>query len=379
MGLCAAVSGVSARFIDDAVRAAAALYTSFSIYDRAWAGVGTHTVVDGVLPAASGTWDASAQGEARRNATTPVYATACVGSDCHYIYEQLIHLVTTGVGHVLVMHGGERSDTALMFDTMQKLFPGRFTLFLRPRKLGCSEAWNLLFRVGFSRGMWTPTAPNTRTSSPQPSRRAANGLGEGLEYAGLAPPAFVFIANADWHTQNGVLEEFNRFAHTQLDKPIVLLTPGFSAYGLTWTGYTRVGSFDESIFPAYAEDVEWHIRATARGLGILGRYGGPDRGAHVGSASTRDGFVGARNPDSARQAYIRAKWGKYHDPSKPIEDTHWLRRPFDKAALDQLDALHGSWAVDLEYRRCQNGPSWSGPCTYNPDTILRLLEPSPNQ
>src|SRR3989338_1854203 len=170
------------------------------------------------------------------------YGTMCVGRDCNYIQIMIRHL-NISIGHFIVVVNTDETLWRERYGLMMDLYPGRFTSFYRPQKLSCAESWNLVTRTAM-------------TQRPQPDQ--------------------VFISNADWHPvpTPGVDNNLARFAEWSRTKLNLVVSRyfHFSSFTFTRKGYNELGYFDEVIYPALAEDVEFHIKAVSKGLGELGLY-----------------------------------------------------------------------------------------------------------
>ena len=94
---------------------------------------------------------------------------------------------------------------------------------------------------------------------------------------------------------------------------------GYSLFGVTQTGLSTIGYFDQNFFPLYGEDCDYDRRIKLSGLspGHCDFGGRDDAVYHVGSAHIRD----ARGSDGTRilgqalscqelnNAYFYRKWG----------------------------------------------------------------------
>jgi hypothetical protein len=225
------------------------------------------------------------------------------------------------------------------------LFPGRFTKFFRPQKLSCAESWNLVTRTAM-------------TQRPQPDQ--------------------VFISNADWHPipSHGVENNLQRFAawsRTQLHL-VASRYYHFSSFVFTKKGYLELGYFDEVIYPALAEDVEFHIKAVSKGMGELGLYSNWEDGSkHILRASASDKKIGERNNRVARFDYILRKW----NVRVPAHRDFATSKPFAFPWNDKRIHHNNSWRIDPRHRRCANTGEGklmtSGRCWYNANVLQELM------
>jgi hypothetical protein len=282
----------------------------------------------------------------------PVYGTACVGKvDCQYVRSQLKSL-DTGVGHVIVVQNREADEHREFFESLAKLFPGRFTFQYRPIGGGCSESWNIIMRLGFS---ITPT------------------------------PNFVMATNGDLWALPGYLAKFSKFMNEKLETQIGARFVHFSSFGLNKHGWEKLGAFDESIFPAYAEDVEYHIRAVSLNL-MLGSFPGmaPDRShKHVGSPSFKDKKFNEMYQRWDKNDYMYRKWGVDMRMHTDFQRAKPYKTPWNQPTLSHRSCF----VVDPGHRKCirtgegikhnsnRGGCMLSScrSCWYNASVLLPLL------
>ncbi len=342
-----AADGVSVPLPPDVAvlqRTIEALHAAFAEYDGA--------------ALASAREPASADASARLSRTIPVLGTMCIGVDCGFVPLGLQRL-GVGIGHVIVVVSTAAPRHVAMFSALERAFPGRFTKLHRPQKLSCAESWNAIARLAFS----------------------------------IRPmPAYVFFANADWHPRpvkqrrdssgSVPLTHMHGFAEwtaTHAAEYAVVRFLGFSAFALTRRGYLELGYFDEVIYPAYGEDVEFVLRAASKGE-PLGQYrtpgGEPDAEvhAHQGSASRRNREAVRRTKRMSRYDYLRRKWGIYLPHFTGYEDALAKARPHAHPFGIPVIKHANSWAVDASQRRCiQTGEGvkmyWSHSCWYNMNVL----------
>lgn len=283
-------------------------------------------------------------------ATVPVYGTACVDdADCMYIIDQMRSL-DTPVGHIVIVMSGHNADANVLFASMERLFPGQVTIFRRPKViLGCAESWNTILRAGFS----------------------------------IRPlPAFVMITNADLWVQGGYLAKFAKFNHDNHHKVAANKFMHFSSFSITDYGWKEVGGFDEVIYPAYAEDVEFHIRCVSKGL-FVDSY--PENNAnthrHVGSRSFSKSGFREKWLRWDKPEYIWRKWGVSMRDYSDYANCRPYKTPWN------LPLTHRkSFVVDPQHRHCiqtGNGPRHQGAggcmlaqcdsCWYDGRVLTKLL------
>ena len=277
-------------------------------------------------------------------ATMPVYGTMCVGKDCRFIPAMFANL-RIGIGHIIVVVNTNQRRWVTFFRTLQRLFPGRFTMFYRPHKLSCAESWNVIARMGFS----------IRPMVEQ-----------------------VFIANADWHpiATPGIDNNMARFAEWSRTSLHLVVNRYFlfSSFSFTKRGYLELGYFDEVIYPSYAEDVEFILKATSKGVGTMGIYDNWFNSTkHVLGAAGGEKVVDQRSMRVNRFDYVLRKWGvrvtgRFHfDDAKPFK---W---PFNIREIPH----NNSWVVDPVQRKCALtgvGPMLvTNRCAYDARMLQRLL------
>ena len=274
----------------------------------------------------------------------PVYGTMCVGKDCPFIPTMIAHL-RIGIGHFIVVVNTNDKRWVTFFATLQELFPGRFSMFNRPHKLSCAESWNVVVRMGFS----------IRPMVEQ-----------------------VFIANADWHPRPtpGIDNNMARFAEWSRTKLHLVVSRyyHFSSFSFTQKGYLELGYFDEVIYPAYAEDIEFHCKAVSKGLGELGMYDQANEGSvHQRSASRGDRVLDVRSSRVSRFDYVFRKWGVRIPDHSDFARASPYKTPWDCPAA----AHNNSWAVDPVHRQCADtgAGGWryanSGRCGYDVGVLKR--------
>jgi hypothetical protein len=250
--------------------------------------------------------------------SVPVYGTACLGdADCGYVQQQLLSL-DTGVGHVIVVMNGEHAAYHEFFDRLGKLFPGRFTFYAHAVKLSCSESWNTILKSAFA-------------------------IRPKIEFA--------VVNNGDLWLLPTYLAKFARHVRAQGGNVGSTRFADFSSFAMLRRGWDAVGPFDEVIYPAYAEDVEYHLRTISKGM-TIGRYPGKIQEGvshmHAGSRSLKDPGFFPRFQRWDKSDYMFRKWGvdmnKYTDYADAVPFAH----PFNIAGLSH----RRSFAVDPVHRHC---------------------------
>ena len=147
---------------------------------------------------------------------------------------------------------------------------------------------------------------------------------------------------------------------------------GFVLFALTRFGYDMLGKFDEVAFPAYGEDVEYHLRAVSLGLGS---HDGPWQRFWEGESRYHWSApnLGA-NPVLRtmihrwdRGEYRTKKWGPGSMGFTDYAMAHPYAHPFNNPRIWHQH----SWVVDPVHRNCiRSGP---GNCRYN-EALTKSLE-----
>ncbi|KAJ9467658.1 hypothetical protein DIPPA_07930 [Diplonema papillatum] len=163
---------------------------------------------------------------------------------------------------------------------------------------------------------------------------------------------FVVIGNADLVPHPGVLARYLQYANAgNIQKCAVVSLHEWAFYGLTRRGFDTLGFFDENLWPAYGEDIEYIIRGQAAGLQYCDA---PNMTfTHEGSPNfKRDRQVAAMvHRHNNGQAYLMTKWG--FDVHKRPKNGQWsivkhFMHPFNDARIP----IKNCWTVDPEYRQC---------------------------
>ena len=248
----------------------------------------------------------------------PVYGTACIGQvDCKYVRDQIKSL-DTGLGHFIVVQNSEpQRETTAIFEQLAELFPNRFTFLARPQVLSCSESWNVILRLGYS-------------IRPEPD--------------------FVWVFNGDLWALHGQQAKFAAYMRKTMGTTIANRFVHFSSYGLNKHGWKQLGPFDEVIFPAYAEDVEYHLRAVSKGV-MIGSY--PDRRQdvtfkHAGQRSFADKSFGDKWQRWDKSDYMYRKWGVNMRQHADFQRAKPHKHPFNIPELTHRN----SFVVDPVHREC---------------------------
>ena len=288
----------------------------------------------------------------------PVYGTACIGAvDCKYVVRQ-IESLDTGVGHFIVVQNSPDDANSAFFRKMMGLFPGRFTFLHRPEVLSCSESWNVVLRLGFS-------------IRPEPD--------------------FVWVFNGDLWALPGYQAKFSQWLREAVAADPNLVASRFfhfSSFAMTKAGWRDMGPFDEVIYPAYAEDVEFHLRAVSLGK-TLGAYPKhrPDVSAkHVGSRSFTDSEFNKKYNRWDKNDYMFRKWGVDMKKYTDFQIAKPFKHPFNLPEMSH----RRSFVVDPVHRHCiktGEGPkhvaaagrscflSSCRSCYYNASVLLHVMPP----
>jgi hypothetical protein len=199
---------------------------------------------------------------------------------------------------------------------IQPCYPSvdELVIFAAGHNLGVAASWNLLIK-----------------SSP------------------LAP--YWLILNSDIQLGEYDLAKIHDFTMPRLNSHGLLFGWGFSAFVITPIALQTIGWFDETIYPAYLEDCDYHYRAKLAGLPcenipnlelIHGELDENDQ--YQGSSVIRSNKKMSRENGRTHQgnfAYYRAKWGGING-----EETY--SSPFNQP-LNKLDF----WSFDFNRYKTQ--------------------------
>lgn len=162
----------------------------------------------------------------------------------------------------------------------------------------------------------------------------------GIKASPLSP--WWCIVNHDIEWGKGDLARLDAAVDTHANA--IYYSFGMAAFGVTYHAIRSVGFWDESIHPAYNEDLDWQRRA--RLIGTIEVETG-FTGTHVGSATIHSDpvlrFHNGRT-HAANDAYYAAKWGG------PKQGGETFSTPFNRGGHP------GDWRLDIERLRTQAWP-----------------------
>ena len=304
----------------------------------------------------------------------PVFAATCIGHDCGDLPAQFQEaLVGVAVDRFcILLHGTDiemRYWKEWMYEVranidLDRQIPNaqsRFRVLVAKERLNVAAAWNRLLDCGFDDG--APPAPATAT------------VEERRQLACASRTPFVFVVNADLIARPAVLKDFARFATYKCTSVVGSLARVFSAYALNRWAYdvqryaAPMGRFDEAVFPAYAEDDEYLLRASSLGLSFAhfslqaGTMDDFFDHRHGGSASKRHPEILAQFHRWDKADYVFRKWGvdlgKYnanHHMDFTLVASQVFRYPWNVSSVPHNEAWR---LLDREHRACivsGNGP-----------------------
>lgn len=274
----------------------------------------------------------------------PVYGALVTAVDFPLLINHLT-CVDVGVGKFVFVVNGKCFLCGLFIDALQFVFHGgQISSFYNDVNIGVAAAWNTVMREGFTN--WED-----------------KGLHHRAEY--------VMIVNADITPLPHQLKGFARATFNNRKGFIVNRFADFAAMAITELGMDELGYFDENIFPAYGEDVEYHLRAVSKGMGLqskhFGKTGNEDMYWHYTSPNRK------RNTEFAQMIdrfdvkdYISKKWGILLGSVKDYQFCTPFAYPFNIETMN-----HTSWRIDPDLRKCITDFAAPGPCKFNLDVIQK--------
>jgi hypothetical protein len=283
--------------------------------------------------------------------TVPVYGTACIGTaDCSYVKDQLASL-DTGVAHVIVVMNADHGEFKKYFSALAAKFAGRFTFYYHPEILSCPESWNVILKSAYA----------------------------------IRPEIdFAMVTNGDLWALPSYLAKFAQHVRKEPENTAASKFVHFSSYALHKSGWKNLGPFDEVIFPAYAEDVEYHIRMVSRGM-FMSSFPGSRQDTtfkHIGSRSHSDGTFKQRIDRWDQNDYMFRKWNVNMKMYADYANCRPFKHPWNQPALTHRT----SFRVDPVHRECLKtgkGPRHSAhgrcyrsacnSCYYNASVLYPML------
>ena len=169
----------------------------------------------------------------RRNTTIPVWGLIVTRIDFALMLQNLI-AIDAGVGEFVFVVNGPGKVPRVFVRALQLLFPGRVHARENDHNGSVSAGWNVIVRHGFE-----PSA----ASGFQTTRRQ--------------PVSFVMISNADIIPFPLLLGRFAEYTSQRASFLVVNRFHNFACFAYTLHGWRE-----------YGEDVEIHLRAVSKGLGL---------------------------------------------------------------------------------------------------------------
>ena len=293
----------------------------------------------------------------RKNITVPVIGFIVTDSDFIFLIQSLA-AIDTGVGkYVFVINGPQRRYHDFLL-ALEHLFPESVHVIKNFRNVGVATSWNAMARIAFD-----PTSAGS-VREPKKATSAA---------------AFVLISNADILTFPLCLADFSVKTHMSSTTMLLHRFYAHACFAVTYFAIRELGYFDETIFPAYGEDIEYELRMTSKfefTLQNYGNYGAPFvlnqfvfAANHFGSPTVK-----ARGPANSvierfpRMEYLTQKWNY---KGGGIDRKTTFRHPFNNTKIH----TNNSWIVDPHQRACLLGlrePAADGQCHFNMKVLSAL-------
>ncbi|CUG91544.1 glycosyltransferase, putative [Bodo saltans] len=297
----------------------------------------------------------------------PSLGLTCMRADFYLFLQYIVRLEGVPLGRIVLNVNGRAAIVASMFvDILRRDIPGFVTGYPLRRNEGLAYAWNAIVRATFV----LPVPPQLMPSVSDDERSLAV----------RAATDFVWISNVDLiHPPGAVVksatearghiaarkaailesEETNKRDHQPgAPQPIrVMRGLGFAAFLYCATALPVYGYFDETLFPAYGEDIEFESRM--RSMGDFPAAFGLEHKHVLSVTIKRDKKVSAMVGRFARWHYLTAKWNL---SSKEVlfRAPYLFKHPFN----DPRIAL-SVWYVDPKQRACVLYGQLGGNCVYN--------------
>ena len=290
----------------------------------------------------------------RRNTTIPVWGLIVTRIDFALMLQNLI-AIDVGVGEFVFVVNGRGKVPRVFVRALQLLFPGRVHARENDHNGGVSAGWNVIVRHGFE----PSAASGFRTTRRQ-------------------PVSFVVISNADIIPFPLLLGRFAEYTSQRASFLVVNRFHNFACFAYTLHGWRELGYFDETIYPAYGEDVEIHLRAVSKGLGLQsGPFGNWDgtaasrRGHHVHSPNrVHDKSVSEGVARFPLSHYIQQKWGINMSGVFDYQFQKPFLWPFNRPRISHSN----SWIVDPQQRACLMGGSGLDTVCHFRESLLSQIE-----
>jgi hypothetical protein len=310
----------------------------------------------------------------------PSMGLVCMRNDFYLLLQYIIRLETVPLGRLVLVVNGRSAVIASMFvDIVRRSFPAFVTGYPLRRNEGLAYAWNAIIRATFA----LPPPPELLATLQQSS-----GGGRSPIDLVRAATEFVWISNVDLIYEPGVLASAASNAHKQIQsrrelirkfqtaherdlgapQPVRLIRAyGFAAFLYCNTALPVLGYFDESLFPAYGEDIEFLCRLRSLGDQVDALYAVTK---HVGSvAVARDSRLREMVDRFPRWPYITAKWNITPKTEYTMSDGHIFKHPFNDPRIPLT-----SWYVDPRQRACVRYGKAGSKCNSNEsDTVNHIV------
>jgi hypothetical protein len=193
---------------------------------------------------------------------------------------------------------------------------------------------------------------------------------------------FVVVSNADVVPVKGKLglfatDTYRRYYVKDMERDAICVNRlgHFALFLVTRLGYRKLGKFDESLFPAYGEDVEYHIRAVSAGVGGPKHFGKTTENLvdqdfyHLHSTNLKGKLRSLNWNQHAMTTYVQQKWGVAMGSVTDYVQAHPYRYPWGDCRIPH----NNSWIFDPAYRQCLSS---GGHCHFNTGLLSQLQIPA---
>jgi hypothetical protein len=294
--------------------------------------------------AASGLW---------RNAPAdfvPSMGLTCMREDFYLFVQYLSRLERVPLGRVVLVVNGRSAIVASLFvDIVHRLIPGFVVGYALRRNEGLPYAWNAIVRATF-----VLPIPRELYHSQRVVRETTD---------------FVWITNVDVFHPSGAIANASREARRRIKERLTLMqrfdqgqqrnddpagspqpirvirfARGFATFLFCRDALPTIGFFDESMFPAYGEDVEFQAR-----LRSVGDYPISISVVHQHLSSVmlkRNEKLKAMVKRFPRWEYLKARWN-LSEKEDLFRSPHIFKHPFNDPRI-----AVSSWFVDPILRNC---------------------------
>ncbi|KAJ9443824.1 hypothetical protein DIPPA_01728 [Diplonema papillatum] len=263
----------------------------------------------------------------------PVFGTMCTDIDIAFMKGQLM-AIDVGVRSFFVTTNAVTDVDLLTFleEVAADFGPDRFFYIRNEQNAGVAPIWNAILHHGFERNNYS----------------------------------WVMIGNADLHPHKGQLAPWLEWVYSggNVEACAVLYyTLHWAAFGLTRTGFEKLGMFDENLWPAYGEDIEYIVRAQAAEQPLCKPSPAPTYEHNIATNLKNNAKFKATVKRFANgQDYLLNKWG-FDIFNRPDPIVDHFKHPWN-----QKDVAYSTWVFDPNLRSCietGHGVKIRGLCAYD--------------